>query len=79
MSEAVRRPLIVRLFQGLWNIVAWAYRVLVILMLVASLALLWVSTRGGPPVTVEDNVALIVAPSGTLVEQIDLEPAQRIA
>lgn len=79
MSEAVRRPLFVRLFQGLWSIVAWSYRVLVILLLVASLGLIWVSSRGGPPVVVEDNIALVVAPSGALVEQIDLEPAQRLA
>ena len=79
MSEPVRRPLFVRLFQGVWNLVVWAYRLVVILALVISLSLLWISTRGGPPVVVEDNVALVVAPSGALVEQIDLEPAQRLA
>lgn len=79
MSEAARRPLIVRFFNGLWTAVVWFYRLLVIAMLLLSLSLLWLGSRGTSKVLVEDNLALVIAPTGALVEQIDLEPAQRLA
>jgi len=79
MSDAARRPLIVRFFNGLWTAVVWFYRLVVIAMLAISLSLLWVSLKGQSKVLVEDNLALVVAPTGALVEQIDLEPAQRLA
>ena len=79
MSEAARRPLIVRFFNGLWTAVVWFYRLLVIAMLMVSLGLLWMSARDSSKALVEDNLALVIAPSGELVEQIDLDPAQRLA
>ena len=79
MSDTARRPLIVRFFNGLWSAVVWFYRLLVIGMLAVSLSLLWVSWQGQSKVMVEDNLALVVAPTGELVEQVDLEPAQRLA
>lgn len=79
MSEVARRPLIVRFFNGLWTAVVWFYRLLVIAMLMVSLGLLWMSARDSSKALVEDNLALVIAPSGELVEQIDLDPAQRLA
>jgi len=79
MSDAARRPLIVRFFNGLWTAVVWFYRLVVIAMLAVSLSLLWISVKGQSKVLVEDNLALVIAPSGQLVEQIDLEPTQRLA
>ena len=79
MSDPARRPLIVRFFNGLWTAVVWFYRLLVIAMLMVSLGLLWMSARDSSKALVEDNLALVIAPSGALVEQIDLDPAQRLA
>ena len=79
MSETARRPLIVRFFNGLWTAVVWFYRLVVIAMLMVSLTLLWMSARDSSKALVEDNLALVIAPSGQLVEQIDLDPAQRLA
>jgi protease IV len=66
-----------RLFDFIWGAVVVLYRVVVIVSLLAGLALLWMFLRGAGPVVVEDNVALILAPSGVLVEQIDQDPSQQ--
>ncbi len=66
-----------RLFDFVWGAVIMLYRVVVIISLLAGLALLWMVLRGSGPVVVEDNVALVLAPTGMLVEQIDQDPGQR--
>lgn len=80
MSEPARKPLIVRLFNGLWNLIVLGYRLIVMAIVLTSLALLWFGwghTRG--TAMVENNVALVLAPSGELVEQIDQDPTQQFA
>lgn len=79
MGEVARKPLISRFFNGLWGIVVWFYRIVVIVMLVISLGLLWVSLGGKRAAAIENNVALVLAPTGQLVEQVDQDPAQRFA
>lgn len=58
-----------RVLGWLWHLVTGLYRLVVVLVLVAVLALLWLSWRGGLPVHVDQNVALVVHPQGTLVDQ----------
>ncbi len=79
MSDTARRPLIARFFIGLWNIIVWGYRLIVIAMLCISLTLIWLAWGGKRAANVESNVALVIAPSGELVEQIDQDPAQQFA
>ena len=79
MSEPARKPLIARFFNGLWNVIVWGYRLIIIAMLMVSLSFFWFSFSGTRVTTVEDNVALVIAPSGELVEQIDQDPAQLFA
>ena len=79
MSETGRRPLIVRFFNGLWNVVVWGYRLVIIGMLMLSLTLLWLTWGSKGAATIENNVALVIAPSGELVEQMDQDPAQQFA
>ncbi|MDD3762653.1 MAG: signal peptide peptidase SppA [Nevskiales bacterium] len=64
-------------FGLIWKVVRTIYRVVATLMLLAVIAVAWFSLRGAAPVTVDDNVALILAPTGELVEQIDADPGQR--
>lgn len=66
-----------RLFDLVWNAVVMLYRLVVIASVLAGLALLWMLLRSTGPVIVEDNVALVLAPSGALVEQIDQDPGQQ--
>ncbi len=53
------------------------FRTLVILGVVLSLVLAWFAFKGKRPASIDDNVALILAPSGALVEQLDADPGQR--
>ncbi|MEW6167112.1 MAG: signal peptide peptidase SppA [Pseudomonadota bacterium] len=75
MSE--QKPLLRRAFDLLWGAVITIYRVLVILSVILMIALAWFALRGGRPMPVEDNVALVLAPSGVLVEQLDEDPGAR--
>ncbi|MES2884684.1 MAG: signal peptide peptidase SppA [Pseudomonadota bacterium] len=79
MSETARRSLISRFFNGLWSIIVWGYRLVVIAMLCVSLTLLWLAWGSKGTAAIETNVALVIAPSGELVEQIDQDPAQQFA
>ena len=76
MSE--QKSLLRRAFDLLWGAVVLLYRLTVIAVVVLVLGLLWLAFSGGPPVVVEDNVALVLAPSGILVEQVDVDPGQEI-
>lgn len=80
MGETARKSLISRLFNGIWGVIVWAYRLLVIGMVVLSLTLLWLAWGGKRgAVSIENNVALVIAPTGALVEQLDQDPAQQFA
>ncbi|MGH8453063.1 MAG: signal peptide peptidase SppA, partial [Nevskiales bacterium] len=68
------RSWIVRLFSGLWRVVEFIRRVLVTLVLLVVLLVLWLAVSGRPEWTVEDNVALVWVPVGTLVEIVDEPP-----
>lgn len=72
MSE--RKSWLRRVFGFVWSTVVTVYRVVIVLMIVASLLVTWVAIRGGTPPTVEDNVALVLWPTGALVESIDRDP-----
>lgn len=77
------RSWIVRLFAGIWRVVEFIRRVLVTLIVLVIVLALWLAFSGGPQWAVEDNVALVWAPVGTLVEIVDEPPEtallQRIA
>jgi len=69
MSES-RSPL-GRLLHFVWSFVVGIYKFVTILFFVVIAVLAWMAFRGGPPPKVENNVALVIAPSGALVEQLD--------
>jgi protease IV len=66
-----------RLFGFIWTLVITAYRVAIVVSFVVFAVLLWFAWQGGKPIVVEDNIALVIAPSGALVEQLDREPGQQ--
>lgn len=74
MSE--NKSLLGRLFGLVWAVAIGIYRLFFILSFVVVGAVLWIALHGGSPVKIEDNVALVVAPTGVLVEQIDRDPGQ---
>jgi protease-4 len=68
------RSWIVRLFTGIWRVVEFIRRVLVTLVVLVMVLALWLVFSGPAEWTVEDNVALVWAPIGTLVEIVDEPP-----
>lgn len=72
MSE--KRSLLGRIFGFLWGTVVAIYRLMVVLVIVAVVFAVWVGFRGGTPPVVEDNVALVLWPTGALVESSDRDP-----
>ncbi len=75
MSES--RSFLGRLFGFIWGVFVVLFRTFVVLGVLLSLALAWFAFKGKAPVAIDDNVALILAPSGSLVEQIDADPGQQ--
>ncbi|HUP92180.1 MAG TPA: signal peptide peptidase SppA [Solimonas sp.] len=76
MSE--QKSFLGRLFGLLWNVVVVIYRVAFVVSLVVLGVLAWMAFQGGPPPRVESNVALVLAPTGALVEQADRDPGQEL-
>jgi protease-4 len=74
MSE--NQSLFGRLLNFAWRFVTGIYKLITVLFFVLFAGLIWLSFQGGRPVTVEDNVALVIAPSGEIVEQLDREPGR---
>ncbi|MGQ0501221.1 MAG: signal peptide peptidase SppA [Panacagrimonas sp.] len=71
MSE--KKSFISRFFGAIWGAVITIYRIVVVLGIVVSLGLLWMTFKGGPVTGVEDNTALVLWPAGDVVDQIDVE------
>ncbi len=72
-----QKSLLRRAFDFVWGIIVTLYRIVVILSVIVAIGLVWMALRGGRPLVVEDNVALVLAPTGALVEQLDEDPGQR--
>ena len=71
------KSLIRRVFGFIWGAVVLVYRAIVVISLLLSLLILYMMFTGGQPPAIEDNIALVVAPAGTLVDASDQDPAQR--
>lgn len=65
-------------FGAIWSLVVGLYRIVIVLSLASLIISLWVVSQGGPAKKVADNVALVLYPSGDLVEAFDQDPAQRV-
>jgi len=75
MSQS--KSLLGRLFGLIWAVVVGLYRLVVIALVLLMLGGLWLLLQGGPAPRMEDNVALVIYPSGQLVESREDDPAQR--
>lgn len=73
-SQAPRKSLFARLFNFIWSVAIGIYRTLFIISFIVLGVMIWAAFQGGTPVQIEDNIALVVAPTGSLVEQIDRDP-----
>ncbi len=67
MSET-KNP-VLRFFGWIWRLLIGLYRVVFALWIIVILGVIWMAFHGGPPVRVENNIALTLIPTGTLVDQ----------
>ncbi|HEX7381086.1 MAG TPA: signal peptide peptidase SppA [Nevskiaceae bacterium] len=68
---------VTRVLGWIWRIVTGVYRTVIVLVILAGAALLWIDLRGGPAIHVPRDVALVIKPSGALVES-EANPTQRL-
>lgn len=66
-----------RVFGFIWALIDALFKLVVLLLLLLLLGGIWLAMQGGPPAHMEDNVALVLFPSGQLVDARDEDPAQR--
>jgi protease-4 len=77
-KPAQKKSLIRRIFGGLWSLISNLYRAVIIIAFCAFLYALYMAFTGGPAKHVDSNVALVLWPSGALVDQLDSDPGQRL-
>ncbi len=66
-----------RFFSGVWALIDGVYKLLVILSVLLLVGVVVLAFHGGAPSKIEDNVALVVYPTGTLTESTDQDPTER--
>jgi protease-4 len=66
-----------RLFRALWALIDAAYKLVVILLVLVLVGGVWVALQGGPSPRMEENVALVIYPTGQLVDTTDEDATQR--
>ncbi len=71
------KSLLGRIFGWIWAVITGLYRLIVIAVFLLVAVGIWLAVQGGPTPRMEDNVALVVYPSGQLVEARDEDPTQR--
>jgi protease-4 len=71
------KPLLGRAFGLIAALITGVYRLIVIALVLLLVGGIWLALQGGPPPRMDDNVALVIYPSGQLVESRDQDPTQR--
>jgi protease IV len=66
-----------RLFGGLWALIDGLFKLVFIFVILLIVGGIWLALQGGPPPRVEDKVALVIYPTGELVDTTDEDPMQR--
>ena len=67
-----------RIFGGLWAGVEALRRLIVLLFLLVLVGMAYLAWQGGPPVEVDEGVALVLVPFGQIVERDDSDPRERV-
>ncbi len=70
-SKPPRKSFLVRFFNWIWGIFIGVYRLVMVVWILLLATVVWFFFQGGAPVHVENNIALTLIPTGTLVEQVN--------
>lgn len=65
------------LFGLLWSLVTFLYRLAFVLVLVVVIGGIWFASRGPSAPHLESNLALVIYPTGELVDTLDADPARK--
>src|SRR5258708_4678344 len=66
-----------RLFGALWAVIDGLFKLMVVVSALLLIGGIWVAVHGGSTPKLEDNVALVIYPTGELVDTTDQDTAQR--
>lgn len=75
---AHHKSLIGRIFGFLGSLLDFIRRAVFIVFILISAAMAWMIYSGGPPITVEDGIALVVMPVGQIVDLDETDPRARV-
>ena len=76
---AERKSLLRRLFGAIGSILDFIRKTVFIVFLLIGLGVAWMVYQGGPPIKVEDGIALVLVPFGQIVDQDETDPRARLA
>lgn len=71
------RSLLGRLFGALWAVIDGLFKLIVIALVLLIVGGIWLAMQGGAVPRLEQNTALVIYPTGQLVESTAEDPAQR--
>ena len=71
------RSLLGRFFHVLWALIDGLFKLMSIVFVLLIVGGIWLAAHGGPPPKMEDNVALVIYPTGELVDSTDEDAARR--
>lgn len=66
------------LFGFLWSLVTFIYRLAFVLVLVVVVGGVWLAFRDSAAPRLESNLALVIYPTGQLVDTMDADPTQKL-
>src|ERR1051326_4004554 len=72
-----KTPLLLRPFKWLWYLAVGIYRTIFVLLLVALIVAFFAAQKERPLAQIKSGVALVIAPSGELVDQMEGDGVSR--
>ncbi|HZP13395.1 MAG TPA: signal peptide peptidase SppA [Nevskiaceae bacterium] len=78
MAEEHRTPILLRPFKWLWLLAVGLYRTIFVLLMILLVVAFFAARQDHPLVQVKNGEALVIAPSGELVDELDTDSVQRL-
>lgn len=73
------KSLLRRFFGAIGSLLDFVRKAVFILFLLFSLGMAWLIYQGGPPIKVDDGIAMVLVPFGQIVDQDETDPRARLA
>ncbi len=76
--EQKRTPILLRPFKWIWLLAVGVYRALFVLLMIMVVAAIFLARQERPMAQIKDGAALVLAPAGDLVDQMDSGGFERL-